>query len=155
MKNKLITVGSISREKASVIFPFLQERYRGRRKEIKDFTHSFPEFVFWIYPEGKLFDAKDAHKKNLPKGHEDILNDEPYYGGFLRGRLARQFEEQLLVVYCEHEVLSVNLDKIEQFLKGISEIPLPIDKNTLVISDNGDIYGSVKDIEERQKKLRK
>ena len=154
MKRKLITVGSISREKASEIFPFLQEKYRGRRKEIKDFTHSFPEFVFWIFPNGNLFNAKDAHKKNLPRGYEHILNDEPYYGGFLRGRLARQFEEQIIVVYCDSEVLNSSIEKIEQFLKGISEIPLPIDKNTLVISDNGDIYGSINDIEKRQETLK-
>ena len=154
MKRKLITVGSISREKASEIFPFLQEKYRGRRKEIKGFTHSFPEFVFWIFPNGNLFNAKDAHKKNLPRGYEHILNDEPYYGGFLRGRLARQFEEQIIVVYCDSEVLNSSIEKIEQFLKGISEIPLPINKNTLVISDNGDIYGSINDIEKRQETLK-
>jgi len=149
MKRNLITVGSISREKACAVFPFLHEKYRGRRKDIKDFTHTFPEFVFWIYPDGKLYNAKDAHKKNVPRGYEYILNDEPYYGGFLRGRLARQFEEQILVVYCESEVLYNDVKKIEQFLKGISEIPMPIDKNTLVISDNGDIYGSISDVEER------
>ncbi|TCI90595.1 hypothetical protein [Tenacibaculum sp. M341] len=149
MKNKLITAGSISRQKASESFPFLQEKYRGRRKDIKDFTHSFPEFVFWIYPDGTLFNAKDAHKKNVPKGYDFILNDEPNYGGFLRGRLARQFEEQLIVVYCEPEALSQNIHKMHQFLKGIHQIPLPIAKDTLVISDNGDMYGSIEDIEVR------
>ncbi|WP_299247422.1 hypothetical protein [uncultured Aquimarina sp.] len=145
----MITVGSITREEATAIFPFLQEKYRGRRKEIKEYTHTYPEFVFWIYPDGKLFDAKEAHKKNTPKGFDYILQDEPNYGGFLRGRLARQFEEQIIVIYCEPEVLHLNNEKIKQFLTGIKEIPLPVADTTLVISDNGDIYGTITDIEER------
>jgi hypothetical protein len=40
----------------------------GQTYAIKTFTHRAPEFVFWIFPEGKLFDAKDAHRKNLLKG---------------------------------------------------------------------------------------
>lgn len=145
----MITVGSISRETAASIFPFLQETYRGRRKEIKEFTHTYPEFVFWIYPSGELFNAKDAHKKNIPKGFDYILKDEPNYGGFLRGRLARQFEEQIIVIYCEPEALYNNTEKIKQFLIGIEHIPLPISEKTLVISDNGDMYGTISDIKKR------
>ncbi len=80
----MITSGSISREKATEIFPFLASKFRGRRKEIKEYTHTYPEFVFWIFPNGNLFDAKEAHKKNVPKGFEYILKDEPNYGGFLK-----------------------------------------------------------------------
>jgi len=149
----MITIGSISREEATKIFPFLQKKYRGRRKAIKEYTHTYPEFVFWIYPNGELFNAKDAHIKNIPKGFDYILKDEPFYGGFLRGRLARQFEEQILVIYCESEALANNPEKIEQFLDGIGEIPLPISVSTLVISDNGDIYGTLLDIEERLETL--
>ncbi len=80
----MITTGSISREKATGMFSFLAERYTGRRKALKDYTHTFPEFVFWIYPNGDLFNAKEAHKKNLPRGYEYILKDEPNYGGFFK-----------------------------------------------------------------------
>ena len=149
----MITVGSISRETAASIFLFLQETYRGRRKEIKEFTHTYPEFVFWIYPSGELFNAKDAHKKNIPKGFDYILKDEPNYGGFLRGRLARQFEEQIIVIYCEPEALCNNTEKIKQFLIGIKQIPLPISDKTLVISDNGDMYGTISDIKKRLQML--
>lgn len=149
----MITVGSISRETAASIFLFLQETYRGRRKEIKEFTHTYPEFVFWIYPSGELFNAKDAHKKNIPKGFDYILKDEPNYGGFLRGRLARQFEEQIIVIYCEPEALCNNTEKIKQFLIGIEQIPLPISDKTLVISDNGDMYGTISDIKKRLQML--
>lgn len=145
----MITVGSISREAASKRFSFLQTNYRGRRKDIKTFTHNYPEFVFWIYPDGTLFDARDAHKKNVPKGYDYILRDQPEYGGFLRGRLARQFEEQILVVYCAPETLKNNQDKIAQFLKGLYQIPIPINKDSLVISDNGDLYGTIWDLENR------
>ena len=145
----MVTTGSISREKATELFPFLAPKYRGRRKEIKEYTHTYPEFVFWIYPSGDLFNAKDAHKKNIPKGYDYILKDEPNYGGFLRGRLARQFEEQILVVYCAPEVLLNNIEKINQFLTGIQEIPVPIHPHTLVISDNGDLYGTVADLKSK------
>lgn len=146
----MITVGSISREKATEFVPFLQLKYRGRRKDIKEYTHTYPEFVFWIYPNGKLFNAKDAHKKNVPKGFDYILKDEPNYGGFLRGRLARQFREQIIVIYCESNALNNNIEKINQFLSGIKDIPVPVSANTLVVSDNGDIYGTISDINKRQ-----
>lgn len=83
----MITLGSVSRDLAAERFGFLADRYRGRRAAIKEFTHAAPEFVFWIFPDGTLFDAKDAHRRNMPRGFESILDDEPDYGGFLRGRL--------------------------------------------------------------------
>lgn len=69
----MITVGSITREAAAERFAFLAENFRGRRNALKTFTHTAPEFVFWIFPEGKLFDAKDAHRKNVPRGYLHIL----------------------------------------------------------------------------------
>jgi hypothetical protein len=145
----MITVGAISRDKASEEFPFLSEKYKGRRKAIKNFTHLAPEYVFWIYPDGKLFDAKEAHRKNTPKGFSHILSDEPDYCGFLRGRLASNFGPQLIVVYCRENLLSDNTKQIEQFLIGVGQLPVPVSEATLVISDNGDIYGSIKDIRTR------
>jgi hypothetical protein len=52
----------------------------------KELTHSQPDLVFWIYPDGRLHDARDVHAHNVPRGYEYILDDEPDYGGFLRGR---------------------------------------------------------------------
>ncbi|GAB2197374.1 hypothetical protein [Sessilibacter sp. MAH4] len=145
----MITVGSIEREAASEVFHFLSKRFKGRRKAIKEFTHHSPDFVFWIYPDGTLFDAKDAHRKNTPKGFHHILDDEPDYCGFLRGRLASNFGPQLLVVYCREAALSENSQQINQFIKGLSQLPVPLEDSALVISDNGDIYGTVKDVHGR------
>jgi len=142
----MITKGSITREIATQKFDFLAEKVSGRRKMIKEYTHTYPEFVFWIFPDGQLFDAKDAHKKNVPRGYDYILKDEPDYGGFLRGRVARQFEEQLIVIYCRKEALAYEKDKINQFLIGISQLPIPVNEQTLVVSDNGDIYGTLADL---------
>ncbi|MCB1178439.1 MAG: hypothetical protein KDK36_12715 [Leptospiraceae bacterium] len=145
----MITVGSITREEASLKFEFLREKYSGRRKVIKEFTHLGPDFVFWIYPDGRLHDAKYSHGKNLPKGYEYIVNDEPDYGGFLRGRIASNNGPQLIVVYCRPEALAEQGEKLTQFLNGMSQVPVPIDKSALVISDNGDIYGTFRDLIER------
>ena len=146
----MITVGSISRDLASDTFPFLAKKFKGRRKVIKKFTHYSPEYVFWIYPDGKLFDAKDSHCKNLPKGFEHILNVEPDYGGFLRGRIASNYGPQLVVVYCRQNTLAKKGEKLEQFLCGISQVPLPLDDSALIISDNGDIYGMLSDLKSKQ-----
>ena len=148
----MISVGSISRDEAQETFSFLASRFKGRRSAIKEFTHLAPEFVFWIYPNGDLFDAKDAHKKHQPKGFSHILDDEPDYCGFLRGRVASNFGPQLIVVYCRPEALYNDDEKIEQFLSGILKIPVPINEDALVISDNADIYGTLKDIRNRVKK---
>jgi hypothetical protein len=145
----MITVGSVSRETASLKFPFLSSRFRGRRNAIKEFTHRDPDFVFWIFPDGRLFDAKDAHRRNLPRGFEHILDDEPEYGGFLRGRVASDGENQLVVVYCAEDALASSGPKITQLLSGLHELPIPLSVDALVVSDNGDIYGTVSDLESR------
>jgi hypothetical protein len=73
----MLTVGSISRDAAAARFPFLAAKVAGRRNQIKEFTHRSPDFVFWIHPDGRLYDAKTSHRDNVPRGHAAILNDEP------------------------------------------------------------------------------
>ncbi|MEK7952329.1 hypothetical protein [Luteolibacter soli] len=145
----MITSGSISREVAADRFDFLAEKVRGRRAALNDFTHTDPDFVFWIYPDGRLFDAKDAHIRNYPKGHAHILKDKPEYGGFLRGRVATRLGHQLIVVYCREDALFSDASRMTQFLKGITHLPVPLDPAALVVSDNADLYGTLDDIEER------
>ena len=145
----MVTVGSITRESAAKLFPFLAENVAGRRRAIKDFTHRDPDFVFWIYPDGRLHDARRSHKDNVPRGYEFILTDEPDYGGFLRGRLASLGPHQLVVVYCREEALVSPGPALDQFLRGLSALPVPLHDEALVISDNGDLYGTVADLMER------
>lgn len=145
----MITIGSVSREAAAERFEFLAPKYSGRRKAIKEFTHRDPDFVFWIYPDGRLHNARDSHARNVPRGYEDIVNDEPDYGGFLRGRVASLFQDQLVVVYCRVEALAVSGEKLTQFLRGLEQIPVNISSDALVISDNGDIYGTIADLKAR------
>ena len=146
----MITVGSVSREKAAGAFPFLAERFRGRRRAIKEFTHHAPDFVFWVTPEGVLLDARDSHLRNPPKGRSDIIEDEPDYGGYLRGRVATSLDgKQLVVVYCRAEALSESSPQVGQLLRGLSRLPVPLRGTALVVSDNGDIYGTVQDLHDR------
>lgn len=145
----MITVGSVSRAEAADRFDFLSEHVRGRRAVLNEFTHTDPDFVFWIYPDGRLFDARDAHIRNYPKGYGHILRDKPEYGGFLRGRVATKFEHQLIVVYCREDALSDDPKRMTQFLKGITRLPVPLNPDALVVSDNADLYGTLEDIEER------
>ncbi|MCW1886844.1 hypothetical protein OKA04_19040 [Luteolibacter flavescens] len=146
---RMITSGSVSREEAAARFDFLAEGVRGRRASLKEFTHTDPDFVFWIYPDGRLFDAKDAHIRNYPKGHAHILKDKPEYGGFLRGRVATRHGHQLIVVYCREDALFRDTGRMIQFLKGITHLPVPLEPAALVVSDNADIYGTLDDIEDR------
>ncbi len=145
----MITVGSVSREAAAKRFAFLASTVSGRRKAIKEFTHRDPDFVFWIYPDGRLHDARQSHRDNVPRGYESIVNDEPDYCGFLRGRLASFDCDQLVVVYCREETLAVAGQKLDQFLAGIAKLPVPMRDDALVISDNGDIYGTLTDLRQR------
>lgn len=142
----MLTVGSVTREAAAARFPFLAAKVSGRRNNIKDFTHRDPDFVFWIYPDGRLHDAKRSHRDNVPRGYEEILDDEPDYGGFLRGRVASLGPDQLVVVYCRPETLATPGEKLTQFLSGLSRLPVPVQDDALVVSDNADIYGTVADL---------
>ena len=145
----MITVGSLSRDEAAELFPFLREHCPGRRNAIRDITHRDPEFVFWIFPDGYLHDAKRSHRDNVPRGHEHILKDEPDYGGFLRGRVVRLGDRQLVVVYCRSDLFVMAGPRLDQFLRGMEQIPVPLDEDALVISDNADIYGTMADLWER------
>jgi hypothetical protein len=145
----MITVGSVSRDEAARRLPFLSPRARGRRTALREFTHRDPEFVFWISPEGVLHDAKRSHRDNPPRGFAHIVDDEPDYGGFLRGRIARLDDYQVIVVYCRSEALAGGGPAITQLLAGLARLPSPIDDDALVISDNGDIYGTITDLAKR------
>lgn len=145
----MITVGSILRESVTDKFPFLAEHFSGRRNAIRDLTHRDPEFVFWIFPDGRLHDARRSHRDNVPKGFEHILRDEPDYGGFLRGRVVRLDAHQIIVVYCRSEALAQPGATVEQFIRGLEQMPIPIDDEALVVSDNADIYGTVADMGQR------
>jgi hypothetical protein len=145
----VITIGSITREQASQTFDFLGEGFRGRRSAIRDLTHGTPEFVFWIYPDGRLHDARTSHRAHPPRGYAHIVNDEPDYGGFLRGRVVRYAGHQLIAVYCRSEALASATPSLRQLLTGLEQMPMPVDDSALVVSDNADIYGTVSDLWER------
>lgn len=145
----MITCGSLSRDRAAERFLFLAERFSGRRSAIREFTHRDPDFVFWIFPDGSLFNARDSHLRNVPRGYEHILMDEPDYGGFLRGRVASLSDDQLIVVYCREEALAMYGPSLTQFLRGIEQIPIYVREDVLVISDNGDVYGTLSDLYQR------
>ncbi len=149
MNRELLDLGSVPREVAAVRFPFLAAKVSGRRNQIKEFTHCDPDFVFWIAPDGRLHDARRSHRDNVPRGHEAILDDEPDYGGFLRGRVATLGEFQLVVVYCRPESLAGPGEKLTQFVCGLSQLPVPLAADALVVSDNADLYGTVADLYER------
>ena len=147
----MITVGSISREALAAVFPFLAERYAGRRSAIKELTHGRPDFVFWVYPDGRLHDARDAHARHVPRGYEHILDDEPDYGGFLRGRIVSSRGKQLVVVYCRPEALAAPGPALSQLLRAMRAAPVPLADDAIVVSDNADIYGTLADLEDRER----
>jgi len=145
----MITIGSISREAAARTFPFLAENMRGRRSAIKNFTHRDPDFVFWIYPDGRVYDARDSHLRNPPRGFDHIVDDAPDYGGFLRGRIATGNGRQLIVVYCRQDALAADGPKLRQFVGGLERLPVPVADDAIVISDNADLYGTLLDVRRR------
>src|SRR5689334_1200011 len=67
----------VKRDDAAVLFPFLAEHFFGRRSAIRELTHREPEFVFWIYPDGRLHDARRSHRDNVPRGFEHISKTNP------------------------------------------------------------------------------
>jgi hypothetical protein len=104
----------------------------------------------WVFPDGRLHDARRSHRDNVPKGFEHILRDEPDYCGFLRGRAVRVNGQPLIVVYCRPEALVQPGPPFEQFLQALEQMPIPIDNGALIISDNADTYGTVADLWERK-----
>ncbi len=147
----MITVGSVSREVAATKFAFLGVRHRGRRTALRELTHRDPDFVFWIHPDGRLHDARDSHRRNVPRGFAHIMDDEPDYGGFLRGRVASEGEHQLVAVYCREEALAKPGPAVVQLVTGLAQLPIPLDEGALVVSDNCDLYGTIEDLVARSR----
>src|SRR5262249_62015666 len=90
-----------------------------------------------------------SDRDNPPRGHEPILDDEPDYGGFLRGRVASFGADQLVVVYCREEALAAPGPQLDQFLRAMAELPVPLSDDALVVSDNADVYGTMADLWQR------
>jgi hypothetical protein len=63
--------------------------------------------------------------------------------------VARLDGHQLIVLYCRSEALAERGPAVKQLLSGIAGMPSPIDDGALVVSDNGDVYGTVADLTER------
>jgi len=52
-------------------------------------------------------------------------------------------DHQLIVVYCRPEALAAAGPAVQQLMRGLERLPIPVDDNALVISDNADVYGTV------------
>jgi hypothetical protein len=143
-----VTVGSVPREVAAERLPFLAAEYRGRQRAIREVTHTRPELLFWIDPDGHLTDARDSHQQHPPRGFEHLVGDEPGDGGSLRGWIARFRDEQLVVVCVEGESLVCG-PAVRQLLRGLATVPVPLGDTALVIGHAGDLYGTLADLADR------
>jgi hypothetical protein len=97
----------------------------------------------------RLHDARDSHRRNPPRGFAHIVDDEPDYGGFLRGRVVTDGDHQLVAVYCREEALAKPGSAVLQLVTGLAQLPVPLDDAALVVSDNGDLYGTIADLSDR------
>ena len=66
-----------------------------------------------------LFLTREAAEAEL----REILEDEPDYGGFLRGRIVTFRGRQLVVVYCRPTALAAPGPTLTQFIRGLSAVP--------------------------------
>ena len=55
----------------------------------------------------------------------------------------------MIVVYCRSDALADDRERIAQFARAMEQMPIPLDAKALVISDNGDIYGTLADVRDR------
>lgn len=65
---------------------------------IRSITHSQALLVFWVTPEGKVLDAREAHHDNPPHGDRSILAHRTHKG-HLRGRAAFIGDRLYIVIY--------------------------------------------------------
>ena len=68
---------------------------------IRAITHKTPLLVFWVSPEGRIIDAKDAHFDNPPPGDRSILSHKTHKG-HLRGRSALIGNTIYIVIYADN-----------------------------------------------------
>lgn len=142
-----ITVGSIKRKDATIKFPFLSDKLT--RIETKRATQNLSSndynCFFKIKPDGNIHTILDIKNcSEIYKSKENInLND------FLFVQIIEMVHEQLIVVFYRVDEIAFPSLKGKQLIEGIKKVGLSIHKDTLVISDEGDIYGNLIDIANR------
>lgn len=145
---KRITVGSLTRKEAAERYPFLANEYTRLQtwRAIQALSSDVANRIFRICPDGTLYTGLDlisfqraVSKKIDPKEFDDCIVLQAI--SLVHG--------QLFIVYFQVDALARKSPELEQVVIGLTKLPIYVSENSLVVSDQGDIYGIVADLFER------
>jgi hypothetical protein len=148
-----VTAGSVTREEAARRFHFLvKDCGKNSVKEaIQQLVKTNKTFHVWIGSDGSAEECSetDAIEETIQlsinrDGKEKAKNTEYIYV-----QIIYALHDQLIVVYFQGELLGFRGSQTVRFVKGMQTIKAPYSDLALVISDEGDLYGTMEDIFER------
>lgn len=148
-KLEKLTVGSVSRDEAEIAFPFLGLKVtREKTRRIVQTLASRGESTYFRIDElGKLAGTSKADDldelaklPSIPSSSRDDV---------LHVQYTPNVHRDLLIVFGLHEELAGSNHIVKQLLAGISAMEPLVSDSALVISDEGDIFGTVADIRNR------
>jgi hypothetical protein len=139
-----ITVGSISREAAAMRYPFLAETCRrtATQAAIQSLATTEPNYFFSIRVDGTIqsllnLNELQAHTVGRTAESDDLLLLQVL--GMTQGQL-------MITFLLDADALAQPGPRLGQFVAGVQNISIPLDHAAFVISDEGDLYGTLSDV---------
>lgn len=152
---KKFTTGTVTREEAAKRFHFLGNTCRkdSIMEAIKQLVKSNKSFHVWIEQNGSAEENSETdsieesiHLSSTQSGERKTKDSDYIYV-----QIIHALHDQLIVVYFQSELLGFPGSQTLRFVKGMQSIKSPYDYSALVISDQGDLYGTMEDVVQRAK----
>lgn len=149
------TTGTVSREEAAKRFHFLDNTC-GKdsiMEAIKQLVKSNKTFHVWIGQDSSTEEnsetdsIEESIQLSSTQGGERKTKDSDY----IYVQIIHALHDQLIVVYFQGELLGFPGSQTLRFVKGMQSIKSPYDYSALVISDQGDLYGTMEEVVQRAK----
>jgi hypothetical protein len=145
-----VTVGSVNREAAGLRYPFLAENHRRAATQlaIQSLATTEPNYFFSIHLDGSVHSLLNlnelrAHSAGTTADSDDLLLQ---VLGMTQGQL-------IITFLLDEDALAQPGPRLNQFVTGVQNISFPLDQSAFVISDEGDLYGTLGDVIDRQQSL--
>jgi hypothetical protein len=139
-----VTVGSVLRAAAALKYPLLSEDWdrSQTRRAIQKLSSDEPNYFFAISVDGTI-----RSLLNLNELDDDAIEQSAGEEGVLLLQVLSMMQGQLIIAFIDDENALVRPGaRLTQFVKGMRSISLPLDPSALVISDGGDLYGTLADV---------
>lgn len=146
-----ITVGSLTRAEVSAKYRFLADEYKPgtTQRAIQQLSTSDPNYFFRIRSDGTIHSLLNLNELNpaVAHAHGEAID----FDTFMFLQVINMIHGQLIIAYSELEGLAFPSPRLTQFVKAVQQISIPLAETAIVLSDQGDLYGTLADVKARHR----